>query len=98
MGASKAGINFWPATLTKRKCVRPSSKNISGVRGDVGGDEMEDQVGSDFNEEEKFGAEDADDPPIRIAKSPNTPSPEELENYDTHTASIMVSSVRESKG
>ena len=86
MGASKARINFWPATLTKRKCVRPSSKNISGVRGDVGGDEREDQVGAALKDEEEVGAEEADDPPIRIARSPNTPSPEDLEkHYATHT-------------
>ena len=89
MGASKARINFWPATLTKGKCVRPSSKNISGVRGDVGGDEREDQVGAALKDEEEVGAEEADDPPIRIARSPNTPSPEDLEkHYATHTRRI----------
>ena len=88
MVASKACINFWLATLTKRKRVRLSSKDIWGVRGDVGGDEMEDQVGSDFKEEEELGAEDADDTPIRIAKKPNTPSPEELQSITPLTHRI----------
>ena len=91
--AEESRCDFYSAAVVNAKRVSPNTnpaeevKGCAAVGGDGGGATDEDEDGRhDEPDDTEIGAEDIEEPPIRVAKSPRSPTSLEIDNHNTtHT-------------